>query len=187
MFKAKIRILFLISGLLIFTLPFIGGDCDSENNPPAPVTGIAEPLNVSVVVTSDSTGAESYAVIQWDASPDENMENFYGYRIITYKLDSDNNYLSVFENESIPKDSHSFTVGPIGTGVKFRSFVLSRLNDGSESDSVATINYAGVLYRTDGTIDEYQPADTSVIKSGYGWNFQTGEGFNLFLTQTTRV
>ena len=58
--------------------------------------------------------------------------------------------------------------------------MFSELNDGTESDSAGTIVYAGVFYREDGTIDEYQPGDSTVIKSGYGWNTLTGNGVNLF-------
>lgn len=180
MFKAKIKVLIIISGLLIFTLPFIGSDCNSENNPPAPTTGVTPPQNVSVVLTSDTTGQQSAAVISWAASPDESMNNFYGYRLVTYRLDNNGNIISTLENDSIPKVTHSFTIGPIGTRVKFQSFIFSQLDNGTESDSAGTVIYAGVFYRTDGTIDEYQQGDSTVIKSGYGWNTVTGNGMNLF-------
>ena len=79
----------------------------------------------------------------------------------------------------IPKSTYAYTLDSIGTGVRYQSFVFSQLNDGSESDSVGTVVFAGVFYRTDGTIDEYQIGDQTAILSGYGWDIQTGIGENL--------
>jgi len=186
MFYAKIRILLFVSGLLIISLPFTGSDCNSSNNPPAPSGGVAAPQNVSVIINSDSTGQQSSAVIGWDASPDESMNNFSGYKVVTYKLDDNNNIISTFQSENFPSAVHSHTIDSIGTGTRFHTYVTAVLNDGTESDSAGTLIYAGVFYRTDGTIDEYQPGDTSFIESGYGWNIQTGRGTNyLFNSSNT--
>ncbi len=186
MFYDKIRIILIVSGLIILSLPFTGSDCNSSNNPPGPAGGVAAPQNVSVVINSDSTGQQSSAAISWDASPDESMSDFSGYRVVTYKLDNNNNIVSVFQNDNFPSTVHSHTVDSIGTGTKFHTYVIARLNDGSESDSTGSLVYAGVFYRTDGTIDEYQPGDTSFIESGYGWNIQTGKGTNyLFNSSNT--
>lgn len=184
MFNVKIRIVLFISGLLLLTLPFTGSDCGSSNNPPAPSTGgVAAPQNVSLVINSDSTGQNSTALISWDASPDEDLSDFSGYKVVTYKVDENHNLLSTHQVKYLPSSVHYFTVDSIGINSRFETFVLSELNDGTESDSTGTLVYAGVYYRTDGTIDEYQPVDSSVIKSGYGWNPQSGQGSNYTFDQ----
>ncbi len=177
MSNAKIRISIFISGLLMFMLPFTG--CSNDNNPPAPSTGsVAAPANVSLVINSDSTGQNSTALISWDASPDENMDNFSGYKVVTYKVDENHNVLSTHQVKNFPSSVHYFTVDSIGLNSRFETFVFSELDDGTESDSTGTPIYAGIYYRTDGTIDEYQPGDTTFIESGYGWNITNGVGTN---------
>ncbi len=187
MFMTKFRIPLLIIGLLLLTVPFIGSNCNSNNNPPAPSTGgVAAPKNVSLVVNSDSIGLHSTALISWDASPDENLDNFSGYKVVTYKLDENHNVLATHQVKDLPSSVHYFTVDSIGLNTRFETFVFSELVDGTESDSVGTPIYAGVYLRSDGTIDEYQPGDTSIIKSGYGWNVQTGAGTNyLFISSNS--
>lgn len=167
---------------IIVTLPFIGSDCNSSSNPPAPVTGIAPPQNIVLTLITDSTDNHAAAVVSWDASPDESMSGFSGYRVTTYKVDENGDIISAYQSEMIPYVIHTFTVPYIGRGIRYRSYLTSELKDGTKSDSVATIIYAGIYNGTDGTIDEYQPDDSTVIKSGYGWNTQTGIGSNLFYT-----
>ncbi len=178
MFNAKIRILLFFSGLLLLTLPFTGTGCSSSDNPPAPSTGVAAPENVSLVINSDSTGQHSTAFITWDASPDENRSNFSGYKVLTYKVDENHNVISTHQVKGFPPSVHYFTIDSIGLNSRFQTFVFSELDDGTESDSTGTPVYAGVYYRTDGTIDQYKSGDTSIIKSGYGWNIQNGQGTN---------
>lgn len=183
--NAKIRILIFISGLLLLTLPFTGSDCNSSNNPPAPSTGgVAAPVNVSVVINSDSTGQHSTALINWDASPDENLSNFRGYKVATYKVDANHNVLSTHEVRDLSYPVHYYTVDSLALNTRYESFVISELNDGSEGDSAGTLAYAGIYQNTDGTIDEYQQEDSIIIKSGYGWNIQTGEGTNYFFNSS---
>ena len=179
MHNIKIRILLFILGVLLITLPFTGSDCNSNNNPPAPTTGgVAAPLNVALVLNSDTTGQNSTAIVSWDASPDENLDNFSGYKLVTYNVDTNHNVLSIHEVNTLPPSVHYFTVGSIALNTRYESFVFSELNDGTESDSAGTLIYSGIYEWNDGTIDEYQPGDTTIIKSGYGWNIQTGKGTN---------
>ncbi len=185
MFNAKIRILFFISGLFLLTLPFTGSDCNSGNNPPAPSAGgVAAPGDVSVVINSDSTGLHSTALVSWDSSPDENLDNFSGYKVVTYKVDENHNVLATHQIKNLPSSVHYFTVDSIGLNTRYETFVFSELDDGTESDSTGTLMYAGVYYRTDGTIDEYQPGDSSFIESAYGWDIQTGKGTNYLFNST---
>lgn len=178
--KTGMRIFILLT--IIFALPFIGSDCNSGSNPPGPISGVAPPQNLVLTLITDSTDNHAAAVVNWDASPDENMSSFYGYRVTTYKVTAVGEITSTFLTEKIPYVVHSYTIPYIGRGIRYRTFVTSELKDGSEGDSIGTFIYAGIYTGTDGAIDEYQPDDSTVIKSGYGWNTQTGTGENLFYT-----
>lgn len=161
--------------LLILILPILAVNCKLVENPP----GATAVTNVTLKINSDSTGTQSAAIISWDASADENKTDFSGYSVVTYQLDANDNINSTFDRVNLSKSTHSYIVDSIGTGVRFKSFIFSRLNDGTKSDSVGTIVYAGVFYRTDGIVDQYQPGDQTQIVSGYGWNLQTGAGYNI--------
>ncbi len=182
---AKFRIIIFISGLLLLTLPFTGSDCNSSNNPPAPSTGgVAAPVNVSLVINSDSTGQNSTALISWDASPDENLSNFMGYKVATYKVDANHNVLATHDIKTLTYPVHYYTVDSIALNTRYETYVFSELNDGTESDSTGTLVYSGIYQASNGTIDEYQPDDSTVIKSGYGWDILTGEGTNYFFNSS---
>lgn len=182
MSNAKKSLWILIFATMVITLPFIGSDCNSSSNLPGPVTGVSPPQNITLSLITDTTDSHAAAVLNWDASPDENMSDFSGYKVTTYKVNTEGDIISVFQTEMIPYVIHTYTIPYIGRGIRYRTFVTSELKDGTESDSVSTIVYAGIYSGTDGTIDEYQPDDSTVIKSGYGWNTETGTGSNLFYT-----
>ncbi|HSD62977.1 MAG TPA: hypothetical protein VLB50_04235 [Ignavibacteriaceae bacterium] len=161
--------------ILILTLPAIAVNCKLVENPP----GVTAVQNVAVKINSDSTGSASTAIISWDPSADQNDNDFSGYSVITYQLDANGNINSTFDKANLSKSTLSYTVDSIGTGVRFRTYIFSKLSDGTKSDSVGTIIYAGVFYRTDGIIDEYQPGDQTQIICGFGWDEQTGTGYNI--------
>lgn len=161
--------------LLLLILPVIAINCKLVENPP----GVAAVKNVAVKINSDSTGNQSTAIVSWDASADVNANEFAGYYVVTYQLDANGNINSTFDRANLPKSARTYFVDSIGTGVTFRTFIFSKLNDGSKSDSVGTLIYAGVFYRTDGTIDGFQQGDQTQIISGFGWDTQTGIGYNI--------
>lgn len=173
--KAGPYLLYIIA-LLILAVSVSNLNCKFIENPPGIVAAVQ---NVNLKISSDSTGTKSAAEISWSASQDENRSDFGGYRVITYRLDTLGNIDSKFESAEVSKSIHSFVVDSIKTGITYQTFISSRLNDGSLSDSTGTLVYAGVFYRTDGTIDQFEPGDQTLIVSGFGWDVQTGEGFNL--------
>jgi len=181
---AKVRVFLLyIIVLLILVVSLSNLNCKFVENPPGVVAAVQ---NVDLKISSDSTGTKSSAEISWGASPDENRTDFSGYRVITYRIDSLGNIDSKFESAEVSKSIHSFVVDSIKTGITYQTFISSRLNDGSLSDSTGTLVYAGVFYRTDGTIDQFEPGDQTLIVSGFGWDVQTGEGFNIpYLAENT--
>lgn len=169
----KFTVVLILSFILI--LPVIAINCKLVENPP----GVAAVQNVAVKIDSDSTGSESTAIVSWDHSKDVNTNDFAGYYIVTYQIDANGNINSIFNRANLSKSARTYIVDSIGTGVRFRTYIFSRLNDGTKSDSVGTLIYAGVFYRTDGTIDEFQPGDQTQIICGYGWDIQTGKGSNI--------
>ncbi len=160
---------------IIIILPFVGTNCKLVENPP----GASAVQNVTVKIDADSTGTESIAIVNWDPSKDANTNDFAGYYVVTYQLDANGNINSVFDRANLSKSTNTYIVDSIGTGIRFRTYIFSRLTDGTKSDSVGTLIYAGVFYRTDGTIDEFQPGDQTQIICGYGWDVQTGRGSNI--------
>jgi len=154
----------------------MGGDCSTDNEPePDPnSTTVAPPGSISFSVDA-IPGGSSYALISWTASPDENKNDFKGYRIITVSLNASGQIISTFEERELPKTPRSYQVLSINRGTRYKTFLLSELNDGTKSDSLETKTYSGVYYNNDGLIDSYT-AGPSNAKSGFGWGVSTGAG-----------
>jgi hypothetical protein len=160
--------------ILFSSYLFVGGDCGTDSNPdPAPGT-LAPPAGMSLVINAIAGGG-SYALINWSASPDENRSDFKGYRIITAELNASGQITSVFQEQALPKTQKSFQVLSIMRGTRYKTFLLSELEDGTRSDSLETEIYSGVFYNNDGVIDSYT-AGPGNARSGYGWDVFTGAG-----------
>jgi hypothetical protein len=132
------------------------------------------PSNVQITVDAIS-GGSSFAIVSWDGSDVENDQNFNGYRIVTYQLDNSNKIVSKFTESLVPKSTHSSYINNIQRQVRYRSYVMSVLSDGTRSDSVSSPVYGGVYYNNDGIIDQDANGDTT-YKSGYGWDVNSGFG-----------
>ena len=176
MHKFKSLFLLLIISFLIFSLT--GGDCGKQTTGPVPVKTVASPQNVKVVLGAtpldSSITQNSYAVISWDASADENSPDFRGYRIITVELGSSNQVKLNLEEKALDKSVKTYTVNDIEPMKRYKTLVIAELTNGTRSDSVETPVYGGVYYNTNGSIDSYNSSSNS--QSGYGWDISTGEG-----------
>jgi hypothetical protein len=161
-------LLFFLSWLLI------GGECGTNNEnysfPPEPV---APPENIKLVVDAEPDGGESFAKISWTASLDESKNNFKGYRVTTYVLNSSDQVIYIFEVDSVDKFINSYIVNNINRNVRYKSVILAELTDGSQSAFRETYIYCGVYYNNDGSINSH--VDENSI-SGYGWDIQSGNG-----------
>ena len=176
MHKFKSLFLLLVISFLIFSLT--GGDCGKQTTGPVPVKTVASPQNVKVVLGAtpldSSITQNSYAVISWDASADENSPDFRGYRIITVELGSSNQVKLNLEEKALDKSVKTYTVNDIEPMKRYKTLVIAELTNGTRSDSVETPVYGGVYYNTNGSIDSYNSSSNS--QSGYGWDISTGEG-----------
>jgi hypothetical protein len=173
-FKALSSVLAIF--FLIFSLT--GGDCGKQTTGPSAVKTVAAPQNVSVVLGAtplDSAVTQnSYAIVSWGASTDENNPDFRGYRIITVELNSSNQVKLNLEEKALDKSVKSYTVNDIQPMKRYKTMVVAELTDGTRSDSVQTPVYGGVYYNNNGSIDSYNSSGNS--QSGYGWDISTGEG-----------
>jgi hypothetical protein len=162
----------------------MGGDCSTDSNPPSTKT-VAAPGGLTLKVDA-VPGGNSYALISWTASPDENNNDFKGYRVITVELNSSNQIVSVFNEQAVPRTTRTYTIFSIGWNIRYKSFVVAELNDGTKSDSIATKVYAGVYFNNNGSIDSYTQSGQG--QSGYGWNVNTGQGSQYpFVTNNAGV
>ncbi|RPI72175.1 MAG: hypothetical protein EHM47_08845 [Ignavibacteriales bacterium] len=171
-----IRLNFFYSAVLLSVISFVflGGDCSTDNDPDPVPDSVAPPNSLSLSVDA-IPGGNSYALISWTASPDENDDNFKGYRIITISLNASGQILSTFEERELPKNPKSYQVLSINRGTRYKTYLLAELENGTKSDSLETKIYSGVYYNNDGIIDSYT-AGPSNSKSGYGWSALTGVG-----------
>ena len=175
--KFKGLISLLVFSLLIFSLT--GGDCGKQTTEPVATRTVTPPQNVKLVLKAtpiDSTSSPGfYAVVSWDASTDEDITDFKGYRVITVELNNSNNSRSIFQEQAIGKSTHTHTIyNLLVNKIKYQTYVVSELTDGTKSDSMKTPVYAGIFYDTTGSIDSYNSSDNS--QSGYGWDVNTGKG-----------
>jgi Fibronectin type III domain len=181
--KFKALISLLIFSFLIFSLT--GGDCGKQTTGPVVVEKVAAPQNIKLVLRATSldsaTTPNSFAVVSWDASQDENNTDFRGYRIITVELNSSNQVKLNLEEKALDKSVKSYTVNDIQPMKRYKTFVIAELTSGTKSDSVATPVYAGIYYNTNGSIDSYTSSGNS--QSGYGWDVSTGEGTQYTFNQ----
>jgi hypothetical protein len=167
----------------VISLSFIGGDCSTNDDPET----VPDQLNVaspgSVSFSIDAVpGGNSYALISWTASPDENRNDFKGYRIRTVSVNSSGQVLSTFEERELPKTAKTYQVLSINRGTRYKTFLFAELNSGTKSDSLATDIYSGVFYNNDGIIDSYT-AGPSSSQSGYGWG-SSGAGTQYTFSET---
>ncbi len=166
---------FLVTILSIFTasFAFIGGDCTTDSENPPIAGGVGAPANLTLTIDANP-GGSSFAIISWDASANESDDNFRGYRISTYQLDSTNAVDTLLSSDQVSKTTRIHTVSDVQRNVRYRTYVVAELNDGSRSDSVATPVYGGIFYNNNGSIDEYMASGPA--ESGYGWDVFTGAG-----------
>ncbi len=176
MHKLKTLVSLLVLSFLIFSLT--GGDCGKQTTGPIAVKTVAAPQNVKVVLGAapidSSVTQNSYAIVSWDASADENNTDFRGYRIITVELGSSNQVKLNLEEKALNKSVKSYTVNDIEPMKRYKTLVVAELTDGTRSDSVETPVYGGIYFNTNGSVDSYNSSSNS--QSGYGWDITTGEG-----------
>ena len=181
MIQKKFKLLLFSLIILLASYTFMGGDCSTDNDNsdiPSP-TSVDAPGSLSFKVEAEA-GGDSKVTFSWTASPDENVSDFKGYRIITVELDSDDNP-STFQEQALDKAIKTHAINPLQRGKRFKTFVLAELNNGTKSDSLETEIYAGIYYNTDGVIDSYVPNSSTM--SGFGWNISTGAGNPYAYTQ----
>lgn len=162
--------------VILISYLFVGGDCSTENDPdpdPTPVT-VAPPGSMSFSIDA-VPGGGSYALISWTPSPDENRNDFKGYRVKTVSLNAQGQVISTFEERELPKTPRTYQVLSVNRGTMYKTYLQSELNNGQKSDSLETKIYSGVYYNNDGVIDSYT-AGPSSAKSGFGWSTSTGAG-----------
>ena len=166
-------ILLLFCLVTIFTsYTFMGGDCSTNNdeNINLPVKTVAPPASFTFKLEAEP-GGDSEAIFNWTASPDENNSDFEGYRIITVRLNDDNEIVSVIQVQALGKTSKNHHIS-VERGIRYKTFLLAELSDGAGSDSLETNVYAGIFYNNDGQIDSYENSS----ESGFGWDVTTGSG-----------
>jgi hypothetical protein len=176
------KTLTLLGVFTLIYLVLLGGDCGTSNDP-AP-QGVGAPQNVKLKVGADSLGG-SYAEVRWDASASHNLDEFKGYRVITYRVDESGNNLFLFENREVGKSLSHIILNIDRDTTLYRSFVSSEMNSGRNSDSVATAVYSGVYHRKDGGIDEY--IQGSLLESGFGFDIQNGSGQKYIFSQENEL
>jgi hypothetical protein len=168
------RFRYLITVISFVTLGYMfsGGDCGTDTDDPPPVTSVAAPTNVRVVLDQASS---SFATVRWDHSPNQGEGYFAGYRVITYEVDTAGTPISVFGQGEInvPAASNSQAINSIVPMRRYQTFVTAVANNGVRSDSVGSIVYAAV-FASEGKIDEYQLTGTA--QSGFGWETFFGIG-----------
>ena len=182
MIQKKFKLLLFNLIILLASYTFMGGDCSTDNDNsdiPSP-TSVDAPGSLSFKVEAEA-GGDSKVTFSWTASPDENVSDFKGYRIITVELDSDDNP-STFQEQALDKAIKTHAINPLQRGKRFKTFVLAELNNGTKSDSLETEIYAGIYYNNDGRIDSY--TEDGVSKSGFGWDVVTGAGTQYSYTES---
>ena len=181
--KFRALISLLIFSFLILSLT--AGDCGKQTTGPVTVEKVAAPQNIKVVLRAtpldSSAAANSFAVISWAASPDENNTDFRGYRIITVELNSSNQVKLNLEEKALDKSVKSYTVNDIQPMKRYKTFIVAELTSGTKSDSIQTPVYAGIYYSTNGSIDSYTSSGNS--QSGYGWDVSNGVGTQYTFNQ----
>ena len=183
MIQKNFKLLLFSLMFLIASYTFMGGDCNTNNNNDitAPTSTVAPPASFTYKVDADIE-ENSRVTFNWTASPDENDDDFKGYRIITVELDSNNQFNSVFQEQALNKTIKSYTISSLERGIRFKTYLLAERNNGTKSDSLETDVYAGVFYNTNGIIDSYVANGYSL--SGFGWDVSTGVGTAYPYTQS---
>jgi hypothetical protein len=174
MIKKKFAFLLFILSATIASYTFMGGDCSTNNdeNINLPINTVAPPASFIFKLEAEP-GGDSEAIFNWTASPDENNSDFEGYRIITVRLNEDDEIVSVVQVQALGKTSKSHRIS-VERGIRYKTFLLAELNDGAGSDSLETNVYGGIFYSNDGQVDSYM--ENSSSESGFGWNVTTGSG-----------
>lgn len=181
MIKKKFKLLSYSLVVIIISYTLMGGDCSTNDGDiNAPLNTVKPPASFTVKLDAEP-GGNSEAIFNWTASPDEDNSNFEGYRIITVRLNEDNEIVSVIQVQALEKTSRSHSIS-IDRGTRYKTFLLSELNDGTGSDSLETSVYAGIYYNSGGQIDSYD--ENSSSESGFGWNVGTGSGTQYPYTES---
>jgi len=164
----------------LFSFMFIGGDCGTDSEPEQPpLTSVTPPQNVRVKVGQVSSW---YATVSWSHSTDNSANDFKGYVVVTYQLDTLNNIVSEFSRNSVAKSQSLLQlISNLAPLVRYRSYVYSETNNGIKSDSIATKIYAPVFENSAVEIDEFDSTSTT-SKSGFGWNTTFGIGTQYLFT-----
>ena len=173
MIKKNFTLLLFCLVTVFTSYTFMGGDCSTNNdeNIDLPVNTVAPPASFTFKLEAEP-GGDSEAIFNWTASPDENNSDFEGYRIITVRLNADDEIVSVIQVQALGKTFRSHSIS-IDRGIRYKTFLLAELNDGAGSDSLETNVYAGIFYNNDGQIDSYEENSS---ESGFGWDVTTGSG-----------
>ena len=160
-------------------LSFLALDCKSNSTEPVPVTELAPPTNIKIVVDATDIGGGSFASINWDQSSDEGLSDFSGYVILTDSVDANGNSMGRYDSGFVSKnDAQLYNVLSLVRGERYKSMVYSTTGS-KNSQSAESIIYSGV-YLGEGLIDEF--STSSSTKSAYGWDQSTGLGIQYDYT-----
>ena len=172
--KKKVKLFFPVIVVFLLSYLFIGGECSTNSDDPEPLPQpVAPPTDLSLNIGANTGGGESFARISWTASIDEDKNDFRGYRITTYALNSSNEVSYIFEVRAINSSVTNYTVNSIGRNVKYKSLIHAELTDGTQSAFLETPIYAGIFYNNNGSINSH--IDNNSL-SCYGWDTQSGNG-----------
>lgn len=180
-FMNKIYKLASIFIITVLYFSFTASDCSKATEPVKPESQAPNPpANVYIVVDAVANG-ESFAIINWDKSPQHDNDDFKGYLVVTYRVNQLGDPISTVDSVFVPKiESRKRIVTNIQIGVRYKSYVYAVNNDGKRSIPFGTVIYAGV-YFGEGVIDEFKL--TGPARSGYGWNPSTGAGAQYSFAQ----
>ncbi len=172
------RTLFHSAVSLILVFIFTGGDCLTDNNP---YSKIEAPQSVRIIMDAD-TGGDSYAIVTWSASVDENDPDFNGYYVGTYELNAANQLVALYQENTTMTDTFMF-VEPVERGKKYISYVKALSKEKRNSDSIATKIYSGVYSDTSQTISNFTTSNS------FGWNVTNGTDstYALNITNTSFI
>ena len=102
MIKKKVTTL-LFGFLIVASYTFMGGDCSTNDNDiNIPISSVEPPASFTVKLQAEQ-GGDSEAIFNWTSSPDENNSSFEGYRIITVRLNEDEEIVSVIQVQALSK------------------------------------------------------------------------------------
>lgn len=178
--KSPSQILTFIFLITVF-FTFTATDCAKTTEPTGPETPAPKPpANVTVVVDAVA-GGESFAIVEWEKSPDHDKSDFRGYLVVTYRVNQLGDHLSTVDSVFIPKiESRKRIIQNIQRSIRYKSYVYSVNIEGKRSIPFGTMIFAGVYFGT-GVVDEFKLSGPA--RSGFGWNPSTGVGAQYSFAQ----